>query len=157
MRNLHDLDKYRVTHPARLERFGWAGDGTCGLFEIRSQRSGNILRVIASSTDNWDHVSVSMEKRLPNWFEMEQIKRMFFKDDETAMQLHVPPTDHINYHPNVLHIWRPHDREIPRPPGWMVGPQTNQKERRDGKTKGIDEPTANAGENGRAENPPGAA
>ena len=53
---------------------------------------------------------------------MEHVKRAFFKDDETAMQLHVPPSDHVNHHPHCLHLWRPNDgRDIPRPPAIFVG------------------------------------
>jgi hypothetical protein len=50
------------------------------------------------------------------------MKRLFFREDETAMQLHVPATDHINCHPHCLHLWRPTEVEIPRPPAIMVGP-----------------------------------
>ena len=123
MRNLRDpeIDRYRITHPARLQWFGgWGGDETCGAFEVRSERSGHMLRVLASSDGAWDHVSVSLEKRAPTWYEMEQIKRLFFKDHETAMQLHVPPAQHINCHPNCLHLWRPQNSAIPLPPSWMV-------------------------------------
>jgi hypothetical protein len=107
-----------------LERahFGCAGDETCGLFILNGTNFKRALRVIASSGEGWDHVSVSLPERCPTWAEMEQVKRLFFRDDETAMQLHVPPTDHISIHPFCLHLWRPHGAEIPRPPGWMVGP-----------------------------------
>jgi hypothetical protein len=44
------------------------------------------------------------------------------EEDETAMQLHVPVTEHLNCHKYCLHLWRPHGVEIPRPPGWMVAP-----------------------------------
>ena len=37
-----------------------------------------------------------------------------------AMQLHVPPRDHVNIHPNCLHLWRPQFAMIPRPEAWMV-------------------------------------
>jgi hypothetical protein len=41
------------------------------------------------------------------------VKRLFFRDDETAMQLHVPASDHVNQHPYCLHLWRPQaDEEI---------------------------------------------
>lgn len=70
----------------------------------------------------WDHVSVSRSSRCPNWPEMEFVKRKFFEDHETAMQLHVPIDQHINAHPRCLHLFRPQHVEIPRPPGWMVGP-----------------------------------
>ena len=47
---------------------------------------------------------------------MEFVKRKFFEDNETAMQLHVAIADHINMHPYTLHLWRPHNAEIPMPP-----------------------------------------
>jgi hypothetical protein len=119
MRNLHELDAYRVSAKAT---HGWDGDGTCGAFRLPSPIDGQPLGVIASSEDGWDHVSVSRSNRCPNWPEMDFIKRRFFRDDEVAMQLHVPVTDHINTHPYCLHLWRSQTGEIPRPPGWMVGP-----------------------------------
>jgi hypothetical protein len=104
------------------------------------------LAIIASNGMGWDHVSVSRADRCPTWDEMELVKRLFFKDDECAMQLHVPPSDHINCHPNCLHLWRPQTADeiaivkltwgdewpqgypdkspgvIPRPPAICVGP-----------------------------------
>ena len=47
--------------------------------------------------------------------------RLFFKPEEVCFQLHVSSGEHINNHPYCLHIWRPLDREIPLPPGIMVG------------------------------------
>jgi len=29
---------------------------------------------------------------------------------------------HLNLHKNCLHLWRPQNAEIPRPPAWMVAP-----------------------------------
>lgn len=65
------------------------------------------LRVFASDGMGWDHVSVSLRTRCPTWDEMEMVKRLFFKPDETAMQLHVPESDHINDFEFCLHLWRP--------------------------------------------------
>lgn len=79
------------------------------------------LRVIASRGLGWDHVSVSLSNRTPTWDEMEFVKRLFFERDEVAMQLHVPPREHVNNHPYCLHLWRPQAGEIPRPPADMVG------------------------------------
>jgi hypothetical protein len=81
---------------------------------------GRNLRVIASNGLGWDHLSVSLSNRTPNWREMECVKRMFFKDDEWAFQLHAPPSAHINIHPYVLHIWRPQHLPIPTPDNGMV-------------------------------------
>lgn len=122
MRNLDIFNGYRLQSPALVKMWGWAGDETCGAFEIPSPIDGGSLRVIASSGEGWDHVSVSRTNRCPNWPEMEFIKRRFFRDDETAMQLHVPPSDHLNCHQHCLHLWRPQNVEIPRPPAIMVAP-----------------------------------
>ena len=84
-----------------------------GAYEIPFRTTNVVLRVVASVGGGWDHVSVSLRNRCPNWPEMEHIKRLFFREGETAMQLHVPPADHINCHPYTLHLWRPHDAEIP--------------------------------------------
>jgi hypothetical protein len=122
MKNLSVLDPYRLSSPEIIRHYGNAGDSTCGVFQFYGLR-GEPIRVIASSGEGWDHVSVSLEKRCPSWDEMERFKRLFFKEDETAMQLHVPADDHISHHPFCLHLWRPTDEDIPRPPDWMVGPK----------------------------------
>jgi hypothetical protein len=116
MRNLRLLDQYRIQLGGPV-----IYDTHVGAFQIPSPGT-NGLRVIASAALDWDHVSVSLPNRCPNWTEMEKVKRLFFLDHETAMQLHVPPSDHINFHPYCLHLWRPHFAEIPRPPAEMVGP-----------------------------------
>ena len=87
-------------------------------FKVRVRRGW--LHVIASWGQGWDHVSVSRDDRAPTWEEMEIVKHIAFWADETAMQLHVPQRDHINCHPNCLHLWRPQAVRIPRPPDWMV-------------------------------------
>lgn len=122
MRNLYLLDHFRITDREALAYCGgWAGDETCGAFAVPSPIDRQPLCVIASNNEGWDHVSVSRKNRCPNWPEMCHVKSLFFRDDETAMQLHVPTSDHINNHPHCLHLWRPHDAEIPRPPGIFVG------------------------------------
>lgn len=122
MRNLNDLNKWRRTDAEVWRFFGGIGDETCGMFVIPSmQRRGKTLLCIASTAADWDHVSVSMKRHTPSWGEMEQIKRMFFTDDEVAMQLHVAPVDHISVHDHCLHLWRPQRVGIPLPPKIMVG------------------------------------
>lgn len=121
MRNLLLLDQYRVKNAAVKAHFGWFGDETCGMFSVPSKIDGGELKVIASSDGGWEHVSVSRKNRCPNWPEMSFIKSLFFLDDETVMQLHVPASDHVNDHQNCLHLWRPTNGDIPRPPSFMVG------------------------------------
>lgn len=121
MRDLRLLNANRID-TSGIEHFGrWSGDETCGAFVISSPTDGQPLRVIASSGLGWDHVSVSRTNRCPNWPEMEFVKHRFFEDGETAMQLHVPMSEHINNHPYCLHLWRPQNAVIPRPPAMLVG------------------------------------
>lgn len=118
MRRLRELNSYRDR--AWEKRLGAEGDDTGGCFKVASaSRVGTELSIMVGNGEGWDHVSVSTPLRAPTWAEMEQVKRLFFRDDEAAMQLHVPPTDHISVHPHCLHIWRPHDG-LPLPPKWMV-------------------------------------
>jgi hypothetical protein len=114
MRDLERLDWSRVAVDERGD------DG--GAFRVASPIDRQPMVVIASFGAGWDHVSVSRKNRVPNWAEMEFVKRLFFEDHETAVQFHVPSSDHVNMHPNVLHLWRPNDgREMPRPPSILVG------------------------------------
>ena len=94
-----------------------------GIAVVRSPIDRACMAVIASVGAGWDHVSVSRKNRVPNWAEMEHVKRLFFNDDETAVQFHVPSEAHISFHEFVLHLWRPQDVALPRPPGVLVGPQ----------------------------------
>jgi len=130
MRNLLHarVGRWRVRSADVILAYGSAGDATCGMFRFPSPSPpGGLLKVVASADAGWDHVSVSLPDRCPTWQEMEHVKRLFFFDHETAMQLHVPTSDHIDCHPNCLHLWRPHAPvEIPRPPGWMVGPKKKE-------------------------------
>jgi hypothetical protein len=107
------FDKFAVKGMPRFS------DGGC--FVMPSPTDGLPLRIIAATGLGWDHVSVSRVERCPDWYELEHVKRTFFWPHETAMQLHVPPAEHINNHPHCLHLWRPTNVEIPRPPGAMVG------------------------------------
>lgn len=85
-----------------------------GAYRIPSPK-GASLTVIASNGEGWEHVSVSLRNRCPTWEEMDFIRSLFFRDDETVMQLHVPRTHHVNVHNFCLHLWRPLNAEIPRP------------------------------------------
>lgn len=118
---LAEIDAYRLATADVVEHYGNAGDETCGMFIVPSPVDRGPIKIVASSGDGWDHVSASRANRCPNWAEMEFVKNLFFGTEETVMQLHVPRTDHVNVHPYCLHLWMPHERSIPRPPGWMVG------------------------------------
>lgn len=79
MRSLNLLDVFR--DHAWEARMGGPGDDRGGAFKVKSSIDGGELRIIASNGMGWDHVSVSRANRCPNWPEMEQVKRLFFRDD----------------------------------------------------------------------------
>lgn len=91
-----------------------------GKYVMTSDDDRKILHIVASIGGGWDHVSISRPERTPTWAEMEQVKRAFFHDHEVAVQYHVPPADHISHHPFCLHLWRPQNRHVPRPPAEYV-------------------------------------
>lgn len=80
-----------------------------------------ILNVVASNGDGWEHVSVSLSNRTPNWKEMCFIKDFFWDEEDCVIQFHPPKSDYVNNHPNCLHLWKPIKEKIPRPPSILVG------------------------------------
>lgn len=121
MRDLHLLDGYRLTDRATIEWFGGVGDHETGAFMVPSPIDRQPLCIIASAGMGWDHVSVSRRNRAPNQTELDHVFRLFFRDDETAVQYFVPRSEHVNNHPFTLHLWRPLDAGLPKPPAIMVG------------------------------------
>jgi hypothetical protein len=90
-----------------------------GAFEGVPGPCGRDLRVLCSEGDSeirWQHVSVSLPKRCPNWPEMCFIKDLFFAPGEVVMQLHPAKSNYVNVHEFCLHLWKPLDAEIPLPP-----------------------------------------
>lgn len=106
----------------------WSSDdsfGPNGMFSVPSPVSpvaDTVLKVIASNGDGWDHVSVSLPHRCPDWPEMCHIKDLFWSPEETVIQYHPAAADYVNHHPHCLHMWRKQEFEFPVPPTWMVGP-----------------------------------
>lgn len=120
LRKLRQIDQYRDCSPWVVSYYGTTGDDYGGVFSVPSPEDGESLRVVASSAGGWDHVSVSRETRCPTWAEMDHIKRLFFKENEVAVQFHVAEEDHINVHPFCLHLWRNKKNKIELPPKIFV-------------------------------------
>ncbi len=97
-----------------------------GAFKVPFPKTGQLLRILANGADEgsawWEHVSVSLANRCPNWFEMDFVKDLFWLPTETVIQLHVPKIEHRNLHDYCLHLWRPTKADIPRPPAILVAP-----------------------------------
>jgi len=111
-----EIEQYRVTKGM------WGSDvsyGNNGAFEIPYQSF--TLMVIASDEGGWEHVSVSLKNRTPNWKEMCFIKDLFWSEDEAVVQFHPPKSEYVNMHPNCLHLWKKVEEEFELPPSIFVG------------------------------------
>ena len=118
MRNSPNLRVQKFRQPDPMTGIVYAGDPD-GVYSIPCR--GIVLNVIASDGLGWDHVSVALAHRCPTWDEMEFVRDLFFRDDETVMQLSVPRRAHLSLHRFCLHLWRPQAGDIPRPPDALVG------------------------------------
>lgn len=98
-----------------------APDGLMAIAELASTKGHHQATIIASWGGGWDHVSVSFRNRTPSWEEMAEIKDMFFRKDETAVQYHPEEDEYVNDHPHCLHIWKKQGHTHELPPWWMVG------------------------------------
>lgn len=116
MRNAPNLKTLKFKQP---DPNGRLYEDNNGVYKLTAP-GGSRLTIISSDEGGWDHVSVSLPNRCPTWEEMAYVKSLFFRDDETAMELHVPTKDHRNLHPFCLHLWRPQDAIIPLPPAIFV-------------------------------------
>jgi hypothetical protein len=131
----------RKTTPERLEngrvRDGPYGSGSWlglyGAFKILGPH-GQMLAIMASAADDddeaaqgWEHVSVSLKHRTPNWQEMCFVKDLFWEEDECVVQYHPPKKEHVDFHPNCLHMWRKKGFEFPMPPAGFVGPKESRE------------------------------
>lgn len=111
------VDSYRVNLSGYESKAGM----NWGAFQVGP------LRIISSglTTDNpdaagWEHVSVSCSNRCPTWAEMDKIKKLFWRDDETVIQFHPRENAKINFHLFCLHLWKHADQEFELPPIILV-------------------------------------
>jgi len=99
--------------------------GMCGFYFVCGP-CGATLKIMASDgdgmpqTEGWEHVSVSLEGRTPNWKEMCFVKDLFWDDDEMVIQYHPKKQDYVNHHGYCLHMWRNKNVEFPMPPRILV-------------------------------------
>lgn len=122
MRDLHTLDKYRLSDMER-KVCGLNGDAGAGFFKVFVR--GRSFFAVASDALGWDHVSVSpcnkKRQTCPTWEEMCAIKDMFFEPEECVVQYHPPKSQYVNNYPYCLHLWRPNNgQDIIAPPKIFV-------------------------------------
>lgn len=123
----------RTTLPERLE-FGRVRTGLqrsdpsygpYGKFIVSGPLACKLM-IVASGADfpeshGFEHVSVSTEKRCPNWIEMCFVKDLFWDDEELVIQFHPPRSRYVNNHPHCLHLWRDVEERVRLPPSELVG------------------------------------
>lgn len=68
------------------------------------------LKVIETISDHedgreWLHVSLSFTDHLPTYGDLKQVKSIFAGDENTALQVFPPKSQHINIHEYCLHLW----------------------------------------------------
>lgn len=73
---------------------------------------GRDLVVIASDWGKWQHASVSLTNRCPNWREMSFIKDLFWDEEEMCIQFHPKKSEYVNLMKNCLHIWKPSEEAV---------------------------------------------
>lgn len=93
--------------------------GNNGVFSIPFESYE--FRAIASDGDGWEHVSVSLKHRCPNWKEMCFIKNLFWDEEDCVVQFHPPKSEYVDNCETCLHLWKLAGEEIKRPPSILVG------------------------------------
>jgi hypothetical protein len=105
-----------------------SGAGNNGCFILESPEPGWSLVLVASDGEGWEHVSVHARgrkmnaMRTPTWKEMCYVKRLCWDGEDEVVQFHPKESQYVNYHPHVLHLWRPIGIGIVVPPAHLVGP-----------------------------------
>ena len=98
-------------------------DGNVGCFLI--PYASNRLCVIATDgkgiKPEWEHVSVSIKNRCPNWIEMCFVKDLFWDSEDVVIQFHPPKSQYVNNHEHCLHMWRRVGKKVELPPTIFVG------------------------------------
>lgn len=101
-----------------------ASDGFSGFLIVERVE----MSFVASWGAGWDHVSVApiQARLIPTWGQMCKVKDIFFRDNESVIEIHPPKAEYVNNMKNCLHLWRANDKEMVLPPSWMVGIKKDQ-------------------------------
>jgi hypothetical protein len=122
------LERYRLDEAGSRE-FNGTNYGTF----LIPQKGGPALMVKVSGGEEehehgWEHVSVSarcepagLANRCPAWEEMCLVKRLVWREDETAIQFHPREDAYVNDHAFTLHLWARRGQPCELPPPMLVG------------------------------------
>ena len=94
------------------------------MFLIPGPCGRDLIVMAADGSDpiaaGWEHVSVSLQTRTPNWPEMCFVKKLFWAPEDCVVQFHPPQADYISVHNYCLHLWRPTRGEFLMPPKELI-------------------------------------
>jgi hypothetical protein len=121
----HAPNKYRVRTGAYASPDSYGNSGA-----FRVPIGTRYATVICSDGEGWEHVSASFKDRCPTWDEMCKIKDLFWDAEDCVVQYHPPRSEYVNDFPYCLHLWRPTNQDMPRPPAWTVGRKMTADSRR---------------------------
>lgn len=96
--------------------------------EVHSQKASDKCLVSMTCIDGWEHLSVSHKNKIPSWLTMNEMKELFFEDNEECFQFHPKKDNYINNNEYTLHIWRKKDGTMEPPPHILVGFRDNHFE-----------------------------
>lgn len=111
----------QIRNQPRLRILEEGLDGGNAWAYLASSRKPHPAAIVFSWGGGWEHVSISFSNRTPTWDEMQEAKRMFWKDDETVIQFHPAESEYVNNYPYCLHLWKKKGEQPEFPPWWMVG------------------------------------
>lgn len=119
MRNIEEIIKDPHLRNIKMGKDGFMSDIHIGGWD------GSL---IFSYQGGWEHCSVSpyMKRIIPDWETMCKLKDIFWKDDESVIQIHPPKDEYVNNKSNCLHLWRCYFKEMVLPPSCFVGLRKGQ-------------------------------
>lgn len=92
-----------------------------GIFFVPFENNELKVIISAGNQTGWEHVSVSLKNRCPNWREMCHVKDLFWSEEEVVVQFHPKKSEYVNNHPTCLHLFKHTSLDFPTPPSILIG------------------------------------
>lgn len=110
----------------RLGRKDWGAPVEFGPDGWRWWHTSGDGQAIVSVSDlpddprQWIHASISFKRHTPSYEDLTLLHEAVF-EDRYAYQVFAPPSEHVNIHPNALHLWGLLSGERPLPNFGILG------------------------------------
>lgn len=90
---------------------GWrmVVEGDDGGQWLNDRRQQSMIWSVAIELDNhpWLHASTAYPHQMPTYDDLVMLRDWVATEDESAYQVFPPRAEHVNIHPNALHLWIP--------------------------------------------------